>query len=446
MALKTTLSNIKEGADEEGLGMFSLSLPRNLSALAKSEENAKATQTKKSSSLAVPRGDDKRPSSLSLKPPKTVSIDETPSPMGCGEIKLHSPPPAFGLSLSPRSALRKRSLDRRTQSSRFSSVESLDEVETVNNSSNGPASPRHLPPPKGSGRTGRRSPKLGLLGKSTAIGSSIEYPGDVEDENIEDAVVLENALTQTPSPKMKRMHSTRESEEDGVIVNTNVSMTSSPHQSKKRVAFSSESQSQSISLPLRTVQVEVHYDPEESNNVRGSCTNESYNHLEDSDLQQRENYLEDSTASNTHLIQPTNEEPKMLADTKKTRSMEASLLRPQSPKNRSTMSSNFAREKTSMPVVGVYSDRDQLLEDDSRHSSYRVDAVNFPYEMWQDGSEEADSRLLKSQSLDRAHGHSAGGVGNGSRSLTSALKEGTRFLYRLGQRSKSDQNVHEEDN
>jgi len=440
VALKTNLPNIKEGLDEEGLGTFSLSLPRNLSALSKSDKNAKGRLGKATVNLTVPQAEERRPASLSLKPQKTVSIDETPSPMEFGELKLHSPPLAHGPSLSPRSALRKRSPDSRAQSSRFSSMDSLDEVEDLKDSGDAPASPRHLPPPpRGSGRTGRRSPKLGMLGKSTAIGSSIEYPGDVEDENVEDTVVLENVLTKTPSPKAKRMHTTQESEDGSVIINANVSMTSSPHQVKKRVAFSSEYKSQSISLPLRTVQVEVHYNPAEPGNPTGDTTEKSYSLYEDPDLPNRKSYLEQSAA------EPTNEKSKIQADIKM-HNMETSLLKPQSPRSRSAVASSFSKIKISVPVGGDEGDRDKLLEDDFHHSNYRMDAVNYPYEMWQDGSDEAESRLLKSQSLDRAHGHSAGRVGNGSRSLSSALKEGTRFLYRRGQRSKSDQNVHEDDN
>ena len=56
-------------------------------------------------------------------------------------------------------------------------------------------------------------------------------------------------------------------------------------------------------------------------------------------------------------------------------------------------------------------------------------------------------KFSKSQSLDRGYTHSdsAGSAGSGSRFLTTGLKEGTNFLYRRGQTSSSEQDMHEYD-
>ena len=68
-------------------------------------------------------------------------------------------------------------------------MESLDEEEDTREPLDNNLSPSYLPPPpRGVGKSGRRSSKLGELGKKGPI-DSIEYPGDVEDDDVgEDAL------------------------------------------------------------------------------------------------------------------------------------------------------------------------------------------------------------------------------------------------------------------
>ena len=456
---KSSLFNITEKPDEDR-GVSSLSLPRNITPLLKDDSKPSKKSLRHNSKRYV----DNRPSSLSLKPPKSVSIDDVPSPIQ-SELKLHSPP--CGISPSPRSALRKRSPDRRMHSPRFhSSMDSLDEEEVSASHFTANASPKHLPPPPTKnlvGRSGRRSPKLGKLGKSTAISSSVEYPGDVEDDDVEDAIVLENMLTKTPSPQVRRLNSRgggNSESNSNILVNSSLSL--SPNQNKKKVAFSSESKSESLTLPLCNVQVEVHFNPAENSGQEDGATEKS------SELRKVESrspprlegngingvsMLEDSITSETApLHSSTNDsKSKRLMDAKSisTEGSSSSLKpphspNPRSPKNRSAVAA-FSKIKNSLSqnnVVGDSEDRDQLLEEEDTHQHLRTDTRNLPYQMWQDSSNESESKFLKSRSLDRGHTHSAGGTGNGSRSLTSALKEGTKFLHRFSHRSKSDLDMH----
>ena len=444
----SNLGNIKEDLDSEGLVNLSLSLPRQLSV-----SDGKSPSSRKSRSPNSKKQEEKRPNTLSLKPPKSVSIEDMSSPATSADITLYSPPSTTALSPSPRSALRKRSPDRRTRPRFQGSMESLDEEEDTREPLDKNLSPRYLPPPpRGGGKSGKRSPKLGELGKKGPI-DSIEYPGDVEDDDVgEDVVVLENSMTQTPSPRPRRFQSRGKEEGGSILVNPNAT-SDSPYLTKKRVAFSSESKSESLSLPLRTVQVEVHYDPPDKNDEDEN--DKKYGSHEREKMESRETrdgysqvskmtMLETNITSKTALL-PSHLEKSRNSEVKPNNFDGASVtVKPVSPRNRSATTSGFSDIKQSLSQTNVVGDddddRNQLLKYEAHQ---RTDRRDFPYQMWHDASGERESKFSKSQSLDRGYTHSAGSAGSGSHFLTTALKEGTKFLYRRGQRSSSEQDMNE---
>ena len=59
-------------------------------------------------------------------------------------------------------------------------------------------------------------------------------------------------MTQTPSPRPRRFQNRGKEEGGSILVNPNATSVS-PYLTKKEVAFSSESKSESLSLPLHNV-------------------------------------------------------------------------------------------------------------------------------------------------------------------------------------------------
>lgn len=410
------LGKIKEEPDGEGMVTNSFSLPRVSS-----------------------RKLDKRPTTLTLSPPKGLIVERKSSLKKSSDDKRSSSKLRTAGSLVSKEGMKKRwSSEIRPRTRFIDPIEIVEEEEdyilvpALGDGDGTDRSSRHSPPP-----TRGISPKESRLDGEEV---SIEYMADVEEDlGSPDNMVLENHLTASPIPS--GMHD-RVKEENCHQANANATSLP-PVPVKKKVAFKKRSGSPP-SPHLQTVWAEVHYSNE------GAAEKEvEWKEVEEETADGRLRSMESSLPLHTteaERIIPDSSDASITSDTQLFLSNETSgehleeksnsvssnvrctkqiLMR----KMKRSMSPGFsAINKLSMSQPCVVSDdQDQLLDmcgDGSSKSQGLTSAEN--------------GVLVKSHSADYTQKHLVNSNCS-SQCLSYALKEGmTNALSYRGQRSNSE--------